>query len=562
MHLLTQSALLRALGWSLFNSLWQMSLLWAFYHLFLQIFKQLPARARHGLALLLLTAGFCWSVSTFINASYSDGRSFGGRGFFPDTLSRLAIVAGEILPWCSSLYLLILAGLLVRYCGRYIRSRRIVREGLSPLSPELDAFVAAAAGQQGIRVKVNAYLSSLVQVPVTLGFLKPVILLPVAMIAQLTTTQVEAILVHELAHIRRKDYLLNLLISVMELLYFFNPFTRMLIAQLKKEREHCCDDAVLEFRYDPHGYVSALLSLAQQQQQASLALAAVGGGGEQLLLQRARKILQQKRTDDRPGLRPLICFLLTALIPILFLGHARTVHAPRPQPQATIAPAAVRLETIGFVILNAPAAQPQKAEEKTPSPRAHRHPGGHTRLLAKRPSHDPQEALFAESGQSNELFNTADELDNGTPIFTTLTETANRTTAAKRDFSMGKSNVRPAAPTSDPDAEVTENMPFVPQSSFSSQYIDTLPPGEKLALMQELSEEALHLQILRIQQELRQQMQLLRSQEAAVRGARIDEDLQQLLEQQLKVQRQYMLSLKKLQQQLKKNAHRLTIVYI
>src|SRR6201996_3345804 len=117
MQLLTQSALLRALGWSLFNSLWQMSLLWAFYHLFLLIFKQLPARARHGLALLLLTVGFCWSVSTFFNAWYFQGTglSLGTREVFPAALSRLTDVAGEILPWCSSLYLLILSGLLVHY---------------------------------------------------------------------------------------------------------------------------------------------------------------------------------------------------------------------------------------------------------------------------------------------------------------------------------------------------------------------------------------------------------------------------------------------------------------
>jgi hypothetical protein len=531
MHLLTQSALLRALGWSLFNSLWQMSLLWAFYHLFLLIFKQLSARSRHGLSLLLLTAGFCWSVLTFINAWYFNGTglSFGGQGLFPTAFSWLAAVAGEILPWCSSLYLLILAGLLVHYGRQYIGSRRIVREGLSPLAPGLDAFVATAAGRQGIRVTVNAYLSILVPVPVTLGFLKPVILLPVAMIAQLTTAQVEAIL-------------------VIELLYFFNPFTRLLIAQLKKEREHCCDDAVVEYQCDPHGYVSALLSLARHQQQTSLAVAAVGGG-EQLLLQRARKILQQKRMDnDRPGPRLLIGFLLTALIPVFFPGHARPVKiaSPRTRQVVLAQPPAARIESMSFVLVNKPA------------PRVHRHTG-HAHLLAKRRSRDLQDPLVAEAIP---LLNTADEFGDVTPVFADLIQTADRAVAPKRDFSMSKSPIKPAAPVADPDAQSTDNMPFVPQSSFSFQYIDTLPPGEKLVLMQELSQKALRLQIVRVQQELRQQMQFLLSQEAAVRRARVDEDLQQLLQQQLQVRRQYMISLQKLQQQLQKSAHRLTIVYI
>ena len=68
MSLLTQSALLRALGWSLFNSLWQMSLLWASFHLFLLVFNRLPARSRHGLALFLLTAGAGWTILTFFGA--------------------------------------------------------------------------------------------------------------------------------------------------------------------------------------------------------------------------------------------------------------------------------------------------------------------------------------------------------------------------------------------------------------------------------------------------------------------------------------------------------------
>ncbi|HEV2482544.1 MAG TPA: M56 family metallopeptidase [Puia sp.] len=581
MHVLTQSALLRALGWSLFNSLWQMSLLWAFYHLFLLVFRQLSARARHGLAFLLLTAGFCWSAFTFITTYlFTPGEPFtaggqpGAGGLFPAIVEIGHRLAGEILPWCSSLYLLILAGLLIHYSRQYIRSRRMIREGLSPLAPEFDAFVAAARDRMGIRAGVSGYLSSLVQVPVTLGFLKPVILLPVSMVTQLTTAQIEAILVHELAHIRRKDYLLNLLITVIELLFFFNPFTRLLIAQLKKEREHCCDDAVLEFRYDPHGYVSALLSLARQQQ-ATLAVAAIGAGGEQLLLQRARKILQQKTNDDRPGPRPLIGLLVTALVSVFLLGHTRPIRTTRlPTPQLVPGqlmagqlvpvfnqPPIVRLEAMSLVIIHTPAERPSSvAPPRTMAVQLHRHPA---RPHTKRPSEDLLDAMLAESVP---VFNTA--APDNMPTFTDLKETAHR---AKRDFSMGKSN-----PTPQPDQDpMAGNMPFVPQSSFSFQYTDTLPPGEKLALMQELTQEALHLQIARIREELEQQVYLLHTQEAAFRRACAEEShagldntldiksLQQLLRQQLQVQRQYILNLEKLKRQLQKAAsRRLTIVYI
>lgn len=603
MHILTGSALLRALGWSLFNSLWQMSLLWAFYHLFLLVFKQLSARARHGLALLLLTAGFCWSAVTFITFYlFAPGEPLAGQtaviGTFPGDLPGLPAahgfaailgvarrLAGEILPWCSTLYLLILAGLLVHYSRQYIRSRRIVREGLSPLAPEFDAFVANAGDRMGIRASVKAYLSTLVQVPVTLGFLKPVILLPVSMVTQLTPAQIEAILVHELAHIQRKDYLLNLLVTAMELLFFFNPFTRLLIAQLKKEREHCCDDAVLEFRYDPHGYVSALLSLARQQQ-AGLAVAANGGGGEQLLLQRARKILQQKPADDRPGARPMIGLLLTALVSMLLLGHARPIHndiagtattrleARQPAPgqlmpmqpvPGELVPAGadpvIRLEAMSLVIIHNPSVRPLPVTRGTMAAQTHRRPA---RPHTRRPSEDLLEAMLAESVP---VLNTAGPAAMPTPAFADLTETAHRT---KRDFSMGKSN-----PTSSSDpAPMADNTPFVPQSSFSFQYTDTLPPDEKLALMQELSQNVLRVQMARIREELKEQVFLLRSQEAAIRRASNEEfragldnaidtkALRQLLQQQIQAQRQYILNLKTLERQLQKAAHRLTIVYI
>ena len=336
MYGLTQSALLKALGWSLFNSLWQMSLLWAIYHLFILIFREAPARTRHGLAVFLLTAGAGWSALTFITAywfSPATGAYLLTAPFQIDGHRLLSVCrwfVDEGLSWCSFLYLLVLAGLVLHYADQYLCTRRITRIGISKIGPEFRVFVAATARNMGIAPAVKVYLSSLVDVPVTLGFLKPVILVPLSLITHLTTQQIEAILVHELGHIRRKDYLINLGVTVMELLYFFNPFVRMLISQLKKEREHCCDDLVLQFRYEPHAYVSALLSLARQHRQGRLAMAATGAGCNQLLLQRARKILQQKRTDERPGARTLLLLFLTTAIPVLILGLSRPAHPARP----------------------------------------------------------------------------------------------------------------------------------------------------------------------------------------------------------------------------------------
>ena len=324
MSVLTQFPLLKALGWALFNSLWQMAFLWLLYSLLSSIFSTSAARIRHGLALVLLSIGTLWSVLTFLTAwLFPDNHvqapwlpflspAQSAPGWFWQT--GRALMDG-VLAYASTLYLLVLCGLLIRYSNHFRRSGKLTRQGLSTMPPEFRTFVAATRYQLGIKTPVLTWLSSLVDVPLTLGFLKPVILLPVAMVSHLTPQQVEAILLLELAHIRRKDYLLHLVVTVLEGLFFFNPFSRLLIGQLKIERENCCDDLVLQFKYDPHAYVSALLSLATRSrpEQMKMALAATGDG-DQLLLKRAKRILLQKKQRQRPGIRFLLLFVFTVLV--------------------------------------------------------------------------------------------------------------------------------------------------------------------------------------------------------------------------------------------------------
>ena len=113
----------------------------------------------------------------------------------------------------------------------------------------------------GIKKDVRMWFSDLVDTPLTIGFWKPVILLPVAAINHLSLQQAEAIILHELNHIKRNDYFINFLIACMDIILFFNPFVRVLTNIIKSERENSCDDMVLQFRYDAGHYASALLLL-------------------------------------------------------------------------------------------------------------------------------------------------------------------------------------------------------------------------------------------------------------------------------------------------------------
>lgn len=579
MHLLTQSALLKALGWTLFNSLWQMGLLWLAYQLLVRMFSQAPSRIRHGLALSLLLFGAVGSVLTFA-AAY-----FGGEGglHIPGNGGFIArFWAAEILPYCSSLYLLVLSALLIRYSHQYLHSRRLTRQGLAKIPAQFRVFVEATGRRMGIRRVVRVSLSSLVDVPLALGALKPLILLPVAMISHLTTGQVEAILVHELAHIRRKDLLTNFGVTVIGLLFFFNPFARMLIGEGQKEMEHCCDDEVLQFNYDPEEYVSALLSLARQSRQGRIALAATGGG-DQLLLQRARKILQQKRMDRRPGARPFILFFLTAAISVLGLSRSAKTdsqHSPTPvrvpaqvaiRPNGAAAP--VSRETV-FILIPAArhnvqpgkSARPGNARPGNASPAAaaiaRAEAASAATAKADHPAGQAGDPYLSEAGTIGSLASTGDQPMTSTliliqPATLTITEPAPR-----RDYSLGLPNEEEQEPAG--DIPETGGLVFVPNSSFSFQDIDTLRPEDKLTWIEESTEREIRAQVGRLQRELQAQLEILRRQQDQARTLSISsqQQLKQLLNRQLLLQRDYLKKLDEMHLQFKKAIHHLRTVYI
>ncbi len=131
-------------------------------------------------------------------------------------------------------------------------------------APEmLQIFASKVAMQMKIVRKVTVWISQHIDVPATIGFIKPVILIPFASLNNLSRDQLEAIILHELSHIRRNDYIINIIVSLIETILFFNPFVTLLSAVIKRERENCCDDFVLQYRYDPHSYASALLRLEE-----------------------------------------------------------------------------------------------------------------------------------------------------------------------------------------------------------------------------------------------------------------------------------------------------------
>jgi beta-lactamase regulating signal transducer with metallopeptidase domain len=183
----------------------------------------------------------------------------------------------------------------LRLLGGWMLARRLSRRAIRPVAPEIHALARRVAGRLALDRLVHILESSAVRVPVMVGWLKPVVLLPASALSGLTPTQIEALLAHELAHIRRHDYLVNLLQSAVETLLFYHPGVWWVSRQIRTEREHCADDLAVAV-CDRLVYVSALADLAQMTAAPRLALAATDGS----LVRRVRRLLAGS-SDHHPN---------------------------------------------------------------------------------------------------------------------------------------------------------------------------------------------------------------------------------------------------------------------
>lgn len=289
MPAISQLNFLQALGWALINSLWQMALLWIVYKLILSFSTQIKSSKKTTLATFLITGGFGWFLFTFISTLFftAPGDLYNNRISLINENSQ-TVYLGKLLSIGTAAYLILLVIPVWNFIRNYYYVQEIRTKGLSKISAEWKIFVRNTAENLGIIRKVQIWISDLVQSPVTIGFLKPVILLPVAAINQLTTQQVEAIILHELYHIRRHDYLINLVINFIKTILYFNPFVKLFVKTIEREREHSCDEMVIQYQYQPTEYATALLALGKNKQQQMLLAVK---GKNQDLLQRVETIL-------------------------------------------------------------------------------------------------------------------------------------------------------------------------------------------------------------------------------------------------------------------------------
>ncbi len=215
------------------------------------------------------------------------------------------------MPYMAILYLGILMIKLIKLTVVFNYTLRFKKNDLKKIAAEQRIFVQEVSKLFSIHRKVKIYLSEKIVCPLTTGFFKPVILIPVAAINHLTTQQLEAVILHELAHIKRADYVLYILQSLVEKIFFFNIFSMMLGGIIERERENACDDWVLQFRYNAMHYAEALFKLGRLKAIPSMAMA-LQGKKENLLLMRIRRLLHNQQ-HNAYNIRPVLLGLISLL---------------------------------------------------------------------------------------------------------------------------------------------------------------------------------------------------------------------------------------------------------
>ncbi|WP_231491941.1 M56 family metallopeptidase [Pedobacter sp. Leaf170] len=294
---------IKAFGWSILNSLWQSALIYGILFIVLLSLPKLAAKYRHNLAfgsILLMFGFFIYNLTSILLKNIAIQKASGNvenlntHQYLNTIPENLTSKIEQYFPIVVVFYIIGIALQLFVIIKGYNKLARFKKEKLSLVPDAWNAIFQKVTSNLKINKTIKFHLSSIVNVPLVIGYLKPIVLFPVALVNELDSDQVEAILIHELSHIRRNDFLLNLIKTAIETFLFFNPFVWMAGRFIHIEREHACDDLVLKLTGKPLNYAHALLKLELLKDKDSPAYALAATGKTQNLYQRIKRITNMK----------------------------------------------------------------------------------------------------------------------------------------------------------------------------------------------------------------------------------------------------------------------------
>lgn len=294
--------LIFTLGWTLLHFLWQGTLIALLLAVALAALRSASARARYAAASIAMVFMMACAVVTFLRMNVAaplpaPSVLAGVPPAVPPTNTELPAASSStvsfsgFLPWLAYFWIAGVSLLSVRAFGGWMTLKRYCRRNSHPSEAAWQQRMMRLAQRLEISRAITLCESTLAEVPAVIGWIRPVVLLPACALSGLSPEQLEGILAHELAHIRRHDYLVNLFQTCIETLLFYHPAVWWVGSRMRVERENCCDDLAVQVCGDAVAYARALTQLEQLRcDMPRLAMAATRGP----LLQRIQRLLPSR----------------------------------------------------------------------------------------------------------------------------------------------------------------------------------------------------------------------------------------------------------------------------
>ncbi|MCD4683532.1 MAG: M48 family metalloprotease [Bacteroidales bacterium] len=338
-----------ALGWTLIHSIWQIAIIGLLLKLSLFLFKSKSPELRYWVSISAIILVVIISVKTFTN--YFPDNSINGNSAVSSELislsgssneafsnnydayevrenlffQNLTLWIGQNIIYIVGIWMLGIILFSIRLAGSFLFVQRIKNRTNFPMEKKWNEYLISIKQKLNIFRRVQLMESVITNIPMVIGHFKPVILLPLGLISSLPCEQVEAIITHELAHIKRKDFLLNIFKSMLEVVFFYHPVFWWISSMADDERENCCDDLTLSVCNETDSLQKALLNLQNLNNNTNKLAAALYQNNYQLL-----KRIKRMKTKNLPkgclrqnnhGFKGILAvlFILAAGI-IVFMG--------------------------------------------------------------------------------------------------------------------------------------------------------------------------------------------------------------------------------------------------
>jgi bla regulator protein BlaR1 len=347
--------LVRTVCWTLIHSLWQGLLLAITAGTIMLLTKKNSAVARYNLLavsfLLFILTICCTFAWQWQQAAYSDGANVAARQhdapatdmvlnagnekhdiIETDYAARFAAYFNRHAALIVVAWFIIFSAKCVKIISGLVYIQRLRHYKTCHPTDYWKQRMQELAASLQIRQQITLLQSGLVKVPVVIGFLKPVVLVPLALLTHLPQDQLEAILLHELAHIKRRDYFVNLVQSFAETVFFFNPAVLWVSALIREERENCCDDMAIARTNNKTRFIDALVSFQEYNINAGYAMAFPGRKDH--LLNRVKRIVHNSNKTLSAIEKAFVigCFLLTGAFAWIFARPVQKMSAREVMP--------------------------------------------------------------------------------------------------------------------------------------------------------------------------------------------------------------------------------------